>query len=87
VFFSPWRDAVVNSSPETSLALSSKSGWPSQRSARFCFRHRNGVSLAGLAERWPSRLVATAAEDRLTFLVQLHTPFAAAWRSMRVSLG
>jgi len=45
------------------------------------------VSLAGLAERWPSRLVATAAEDRLTFLVQLHTPFAAAWRSMRVSLG
>ena len=37
---------------------------------RFCFRHRNGVSLAGLAERWPSRLVATvAAEDRLNVLL------------------
>jgi len=33
------------------------------------------------------RLVATAAEERLIFLVQLHMPFAAAWRSMRVSLG
>ena len=46
------------------------------RSARFCFRHRNRVpgpiAFAGLpglilAERWPSRLVATAAEDRLNF--------------------
>ena len=45
------------------------------RPARFCFRHRNRVagtdrrcwsSWPDLGERWPSRLVATAAENRLS---------------------
>ena len=32
------------------------------------------MSLAGLAERWPSRLVATATEDRLSFRRRLRRP-------------
>ena len=45
--------------------------------ARFFFRHRNGVSLVGLGERWPSRLVATATEDRLSIRRNPHASFAA----------
>jgi hypothetical protein len=71
--------------------LSKRAGLP--RSARFYFSapyrvagHDVGPRLhrwcwparPDLGERWPSRLVATAAEDRLTFRRNPHTSFAAA---------
>ena len=37
-----------------------------------------GTSGSDLGERWPSRLVATAAEERLSFRRNAHTSFAAA---------
>ena len=52
-------------SPVVSTATQRASCYSTSAST-LCFRHLNGVSLAGLGERWPSRLVATAAEDRLS---------------------
>src|SRR5262245_7397108 len=46
--------------------LSKRASCYSTSASTLCFRHLNGVSLAGLGERWPSRLVATAEEDRLS---------------------
>jgi hypothetical protein len=68
-----WRAAAARSSPEReippphSMSLKERAGLP--RSARFCFRHRNRVwaePWPDLGGRWPSRLVATAAENRLS---------------------
>jgi hypothetical protein len=52
----------------TAIALAERS-WPH----RWCWTSR-----PDLGERWPSRLVATAAEDRLSIKRNPHTSFAAA---------
>jgi hypothetical protein len=75
VVFWPWRDAVVSSSPEGRLPylivdeLTSVLAVESQHAFALC----TAIALAerslaqDLGERWPSRLVATAEEDCLSF--------------------
>jgi len=80
---SHWRDAVVSSSPEAPFAevcdeLASVLAFHGQHAFALGTAIANWPGVPDLGERWPSRLVATAAEDRLSFRRNLHTSFAAA---------
>ena len=80
-----WRDAVVSSSAEgfeppfNRRRAYKRAALP--WSARFCFKHRKWLIGA-----WPSRLVATAAEDRLNIRRNPHTSFAAASDCRKIAI-